>query len=110
MSLITTHVLDAVSGTPAVGVSVTLSARAAGGWAALDSALTDADGRVGSLGPDVLDPGVYQVRFDTGMYFAARSVATFYPEVVIVVEVADADHYHVPLLLSPFAYSTYRGS
>ncbi len=72
---------------------------------------TDADGRISQLGPDELPPGEYRLRFDTGAYFAARGVDTFYPEVVLTVRVADdGRHVHAPLLLSPFAYSTYRGS
>ena len=110
MSFVTTHVLDAVSGSPAAGVSVALAKRGGGGWEPLASGVTDADGRIGDLGPDALDNGIYQVRFDTGMYFSTREVPTFYPEVTITFEVAGGEHYHVPLLLSPFAYSTYRGS
>lgn len=110
MSHVTTHVLDAVRGTPAAGVSVTLSERGGEGWEPLASAVTDDDGRVSAFGPERLDDGVYQVRFDTGMYFSHLNVETFYPEVVITFEVDGGDHYHVPLLLSPFAYSTYRGS
>ncbi|MFV0284904.1 MAG: hydroxyisourate hydrolase [Demequina sp.] len=110
MSHLTTHVLDAVTGTPAAGVSVTLSSREDGGWEPLASGVTDADGRIGELGPDRLAAGDYQVRFDTGMYFQRRGVESFYPEVVITFSVGDGAHYHVPLLLSPFAYSTYRGS
>ncbi|WP_395245973.1 hydroxyisourate hydrolase [Agromyces sp. MMS24-K17] len=71
--------------------------------------MTDADGRTSSLGPEALPEGVYRVVFDTAAYFRDRP--TFYPEVAITFELAAADeHYHVPLLLSPFAYSTYRGS
>lgn len=110
MSHVTTHVLDATTGTPAAGVSVTLSERGGDGWEPLASAVTDDDGRVSEFGPERLDDGVYQVRFDTGIYFRQRDVDSFYPEVVITFEVAGGDHYHVPLLLSPFAYSTYRGS
>jgi 5-hydroxyisourate hydrolase len=110
MSFVTTHVLDAVSGQPAVGVSVTLAEHRGEGWQPLASGVTDSDGRIGDLGPEALDDGVYQVRFDTGMYFSTRDVATFYPEVTITFEIAGGQHYHVPLLLSPFAYSTYRGS
>ena len=110
MSHLTTHVLDAVTGTPAAGVAVTLSAREEGGWEPVASGVTNDDGRIGDLGPDRLAPGDYQVRFDTGMYFERRGVEAFYPEVVITFTVGDGDHYHVPLLLSPFAYSTYRGS
>ena len=110
MSFVTTHVLDAVSGEPAAGVSVTLAERGGEGWEPLASGVTDADGRIGTLGPDRLGDGVYQLRFDTGIYFQRRDMVTFYPEVVITFDVDGGEHYHVPLLLSPFAYSTYRGS
>ncbi|WNM26548.1 hydroxyisourate hydrolase [Demequina capsici] len=110
MSHVTTHVLDALAGTPARGIAVTLSRRGAEGWEPVAQGLTDADGRVRDLGPELLEKGVYQVRFETGIYFATRQVATFYPEVEIAFEVKGAEHCHVPLLLSPFAYSTYRGS
>ena len=104
---LSTHVLDAVSGLPAVGVPVTLlDAR----HQALASSTTDADGRVGQLADD-LATGIYRLRFDTATYFAVNGVAAFYPEIVIAFEITDADaKYHVPVLLSPFAYSTYRGS
>lgn len=108
MSYITTHVLDATAGRPASGVAVTLSTAAG---ARIASGVTDADGRVADLGPDRLEPGSYRIDFDTGGYFAARGQDTFYPQVSITFGVsADQGHYHVPLLLSPFAYSTYRGS
>lgn len=107
MSSLSTHVLDAVSGRPAVGVAVTLTDSDA---AVLASALTDGDGRVRSVA-ESLTAGVYRLHFDTGSYFRSQEVAAFYPEVVIAFEVTDeAPHCHVPLLLSPFAYSTYRGS
>ena len=110
-SHVTTHVLDAVTGTPAAGISVTLAAKGEEGWVVVGSGVTDADGRLGSLGPETLFPGTYQVRFGTGEYFARSGQETFYPMVEIAFQVADPDeHYHVPLLLSPFAYSTYRGS
>lgn len=106
MSL-STHVLDAVSGTPAVGVAVTLTDADSD---VLATAVTDGDGRVKSVAAE-LGAGVYRLHFDTGQYFAANHVNAFYPEVVIAFEVTDpAAHYHVPLLLSPYAYSTYRGS
>lgn len=106
MSL-STHVLDATSGKPAVGVSVTLT-DAAG--AVLNDAQTNDDGRIPGLA-DALNPGVYRLRFDTAAYFASQNVTGFYPEVVIAFEITDpASHYHVPVLLSPYAYSTYRGS
>ncbi|MBT2498134.1 hydroxyisourate hydrolase [Agromyces sp. ISL-38] len=110
-SHVTTHVLDAAAGRPAEGVDVRLEARTDVGaaWAPIAAAVTDADGRVSELGPAELPEGVYRVVFDTAAYFGDRP--TFYPEVSIVFEIAVAsEHYHVPLLLSPFAYSTYRGS
>ena len=107
MNTLSTHVLDAVTGTPAAGVAVTL-ADVSGGVVA--DAQTDDDGRVNTLAAD-LAAGIYRLHFDTGSYFAATDVSAFYPEVVIVFEVTEeTDHYHVPLLLSPYAYSTYRGS
>ncbi len=107
-SHVTTHVLDSVAGRPAAGLLATLETA---DGVVLASARTDADGRVGSLGPETLPPGSYRVRFATGEWFATRNTPTFYPEVSIDFAVTTADeHYHVPLLLSPFAYSTYRGS
>ncbi|MEO7235980.1 MAG: hydroxyisourate hydrolase, partial [Lapillicoccus sp.] len=77
----------------------------------LAESVTDDDGRVGDFGPDRLEPGVYQVVFGSGDYFAARRVESFHPEVVVRFTVAaDQGHYHIPLLLSPYAYTTYRGS
>ncbi|WP_146341058.1 hydroxyisourate hydrolase [Nesterenkonia sp. NBAIMH1] len=107
MSLITTHVLDSSTGSPARGIAVSLT-DAAGEQ--LGAGVTDADGRVSQLGPEALDPGTYRLRFITGEYFASRNQETFFPEVLLAFQVSDAAHYHVPLLLSPFAYSTYRGS
>ena len=107
MSQITTHVLDAALGHPAAGVPVTLEAA---DGTAVASSTTGADGRA-DLGPDVLPVGEYRLSFDTGAYFAASDQAGFYPRVTIDFRVSDATaHYHVPLLLSPFAYSTYQGS
>lgn len=104
MSL-STHVLDAVSGRPAVGVAVTVEHAGA----VLATARTDEDGRVRGLGP--LGTGTHRITFDTGGWFAATGQRGFYPEVVVAFTVDDpAAHHHVPLLLSPFAYSTYRGS
>jgi 5-hydroxyisourate hydrolase len=106
MSL-STHVLDAMSGRPATGVAVTLTDATD---ATLTTAVTDDDGRVAKLGDD-LPAGFYRLQFDTGSYFARLDVPTFYPEVVIAFEITDAGgKYHVPVLLSPYAYSTYRGS
>ncbi|WP_327110504.1 hydroxyisourate hydrolase [Nocardia sp. NBC_01730] len=105
MSTLSTHVLDAVRGMPAAGVTVTLYQHAR----QLDSSATDDDGRIGAFGAE-LEPDTYRLVFDTGAYFAHHEVETFYPEVAIAFAVTEERHYHVPLLLSPFAYSTYRGS
>ncbi|MFT4213161.1 MAG: hydroxyisourate hydrolase [Microbacterium sp.] len=106
-SPLTTHILDATTGSPATAVDVVLT-DAAGSEIA--RGLTDADGRLG-LGTDALAPGDYALSFATGAYFAASGVAAFYPSVTVAFTITDpARHYHVPLLLSPFAYSTYRGS
>ena len=111
VSHITTHVLDAVQGLPASGVAVQLSALRDGDWQLLAEAVTDADGRAKQLGPEAVPAGAYRLRFDTGAYFATRSIPTFFPEAQLTFVIDDeARHYHVPLLLSPFAYSTYRGS
>ena len=104
MSL-STHVLDAASGRPAVGVAVRLERDGV----VLAEAVTDADGRVRDL--DLLTAGTHRVTFDTGAWFAATGTVGFYPEVTVAFTVTDpGQHHHVPLLLSPFAYSTYRGS
>jgi 5-hydroxyisourate hydrolase len=106
---LSTHVLDAVTGTPAVGVAVRVESRVDGAWQPAADGVTDADGRVRELGATPV--GVHRISFDTAGYFAGRGVRAFYPEVTIAFEVVDADaHHHVPLLLSPYAYSTYRGS
>jgi 5-hydroxyisourate hydrolase len=113
LSTVTTHVLDTTQGAPAAAVSVVLEHLAADAAMAapVGSAQTDLDGRAGPLGVERLEPGHYRLRFDTGRYFAAAGQPSFYPEVVITFTIADEDeHYHVPLLLSPFGYSTYRGS
>ena len=109
MSHVTTHVLDTSTGRPAAGLTVVLE-RLYGDPPVLASTDTDDDGRVHELGPERLEPGGYRLRFNTGAYFVERRLESFYPEVSISFDVADDDHYHVPLLLSPFGYSTYRGS
>ena len=116
MSL-STHVLDAALGRPAAGMAVRLdAASAAGGWTPLAETRTDRDGRAREAFADAsggaLASGVYRLAFDTADYYAEQGVKEFfYPEVVVCFTVADpAAHYHVPLLLSPFSYSTYRGS
>jgi 5-hydroxyisourate hydrolase len=113
VSAITTHVLDISQGRPAAGVPVTLEVEVAGGWELVGKGATDKDGRVSDLLPEeiTLAAGVYRLIFDTNRYFAAREVESFYPQVTIVFKLRDpSQHYHVPLLLSPFGYSTYRGS
>ncbi|WP_068163910.1 hydroxyisourate hydrolase [Rhodococcus phenolicus] len=107
MSTVSTHILDATAGVPATGVTVTL----ASGGTPLASGVTDDDGRIGSFGDVPLEPGTYTLTFATGGYFEARGTESFYPEVVVTFRVPHDDrHLHVPLLLSPFSYSTYRGS
>jgi 5-hydroxyisourate hydrolase len=111
MSTLSTHVLDAASGLPAAGVPVTLERRGGDGWQPLGEAVTDDDGRVRDLAPGGLGTGVHRLVFATGAYFAATGQTGFYPEVSVVFDVTDTSrHYHIPLLLSPYAYSTYRGS
>jgi 5-hydroxyisourate hydrolase len=104
-----THVLDAANGAPAVGLAVRLESL---DGEVLTETTTDDDGRCPALTTGLpLTTGTYRLRFETGAWFARTGTPTFYPRVEIVFEITDADaHYHVPLLLSPFAYSTYRGS
>jgi len=113
VSGVTTHVLDTSRGRPAAGVPATLEVEAAGGWKLVGKGTTNSDGRISDLVPKeaALNAGVYRLIFDTAKYFAARNTDAFYPQVTIVFKIHDpAEHYHVPLLLSPFGYSTYRGS
>ncbi len=98
-------------GTPAGGVAIVLSRLVDGRWVELASRVTDADGRVADLATTA-EAGDYRLTFDTGTYFGTTNFdATFYPEVIVSFRILDAAaHHHVPLLLSPYAYSTYRGS
>ncbi len=108
MSYISAHVLDAAAGQPAAGVEVRLES---GTGEVLGSATTDADGRVADLGPDRLDGGTYRVVFGSGDYFAGTGTTSFHPEVSVTFRTETGNgHYHIPLLLSPYAYTTYRGS
>lgn len=110
MSL-STHVLDLSLGRPAQGVALSLARQAdGGGWTVVQSARTDDDGRAGGLGP-VTEPGTYRIHFEVGDYFGGTGRECFYPFVEVVFQVTDPEqHFHVPLLVSPYGYSTYRGS
>ena len=106
MASLSTHVLDTTSGRPAAGLRITLESA---DGSVLAEGLTDDDGRIGDLAADLAAED-HVLRFDTGAWFAAQGVAAFYPEVVVTFAVGHDEHYHVPLLLNPFGYSTYRGS
>jgi 5-hydroxyisourate hydrolase len=110
--MITTHVLDTSIGRPGAAIAVELERADHNTWHLIGGGVTDDDGRLRTLTPaGALVAGRYRLRFQTGAYFAARNVSGFFPVVEIQFTVADGDaHYHVPLLLSPFAFSTYRGS
>ncbi len=113
MSALTTHVLDTSLGRPAGDLAVTLEIHGGDGFRVIGRGATDADGRLRTLLPagEPLATGSYRITFDTGAYFARQGVTGFYPEVSVTFVVRDpAQHHHVPLLLSPFGYSTYRGS
>ena len=114
MSAITTHILDVSTGVPARGVMVFLERRTGSeDWEIMGKGVTDDDGRLRDLlAPDAeLSAGNYRLIFDTGNYFAQKQVENFYSQITVEFSVSDASqHYHVPLLLSPFGYSTYRGS
>lgn len=112
MSQLTTHVLDTSIGRPAKDVAVKLLQKVNAGWQAIAQGVTNADGRISDLLPPgkKMETGVYKIVFDTGSYFTANKVKGFYPEVEIQFIVSDDTHYHVPLLINPFGYSTYRGS
>jgi 5-hydroxyisourate hydrolase len=111
---LSTHVLDTGRGRPAAGIAVRLDRHDGGAWRPLAESETDDDGRLdGLLAGDCEDSvaGTYRLRFGTGPYFAATGTETFYPEVSVVFVITDpAGHHHVPLLISPYGYTTYRGS
>jgi 5-hydroxyisourate hydrolase len=113
MSTITTHILDTARGTPAESIEIILFCQNDRDWQKIGSGKTDSDGRVKDLCKDRpnLTAGTYKMHFNTKQYFSATGDALFYPyaEVVFIIDKSD-QHYHIPLLLSPFGYSTYRGS
>src|SRR5687767_2860428 len=117
MSQLTTHILDTSKGKPAAGITVVLFQQApvdpvTADWRQVVIGTTNEDGRIPDLlkKDAVLDPGMYKLKFETKEYFETLGTPTFYPYVEIVFTIADSEHYHVPLLLNPFGYSTYRGS
>lgn len=113
-SPITTHILDTMSGKPAAGVAALLEFESGPfQWRELARGVTNTDGRIGNLLPDEhhLATGNYRITFETGAYYKAAGVQGFYPWVAVVFSVTEKkSHYHIPLLLSPYGYSTYRGS
>lgn len=112
-SPITVHVLDTSRGKPAARVAVTLEQAEGKEWRELAKGKTDDDGRVETLLPKnkPVTAGIYRVTFESGAYFSESKTRTFYPRITVFFEVVDPkEHYHIPLLLSPFGYSTYRGS
>ncbi len=113
MSQITAHVLDAMAGKPAAGMALCLAVYEGANWKDITQSVTNADGRALDLLADhlTLDAGTYRVRFETEAYLLAQSRPVFYPQVDVTFYVAaGGEHYHIPLLLSSYSYSTYRGS
>ncbi len=111
--MITTHVLDVARGCPAAGVPVVLEVQTdAVVWRQIAAAVTDKDGRIGDWLPAAaeLTSGIYRLTFNTAEYLRSRGAEVFFPEVAVVFEMRGGEHYHIPLLLSPYGYSTYRGS
>ncbi|MFC0181364.1 5-hydroxyisourate hydrolase [Pseudarcicella hirudinis] len=112
MSQLTTHILDTTLGKPAKGVVIILFEKTNGTWNELVRGETNNDGRI----PDLLSNkitlplGYYKMKFETKAYFNQLSIEAFYPWVEVIFEITTEEHYHIPLLLSPFGYSTYRGS
>lgn len=112
MSQITTHILDTSIGKPAPGITVVLLSGNKSEWIEIGRSVTNSDGRVADLLPNdtPVAAGEYKLRFETKKYFDARGTTFFYPYIEIIFEIATNEHFHVPLLLAPFGYSTYRGS
>ncbi len=113
MNTISTHVLDTSIGKPAKDMPIRLEKQSGTNWTILSQSTTNADGRVTNLLGDQskLEPGIYRMHFNVGEYFKAKNLNSFYPFAEIVFEIkGSGEHYHVPLLVSPYGYSTYRGS
>lgn len=112
MSQLTTHILDTSIGKPAEGISVLLEMNQNGEWKSIAKGITNNDGRIMDLlrADENLKAGSYRLVFDTASYFEKQNKKSFYPRITIEFSIADQSHYHVPLLLNPFGYSTYRGS
>ncbi|ECN5820960.1 hydroxyisourate hydrolase [Salmonella enterica] len=110
---ISVHVLNLKTGIPSEGVTVVLDKKEGDKWVKLNQAVTSKDGRINALYPagQEINPGDYRVTFETGKYYADHNEDTFFPEIPVIIHVPKAgEHYHVPLLLSQYGYSTYRGS
>lgn len=112
MSKITTHVLDTSSGNPAAAVVIKLFAKDGKEWKLINEGITDDNGRISDfIKPDIMiEAGIYKMNFETGAYFKKKNVKCFYPYVEIIFELSGDEHYHIPLLLNPYGYTTYRGS
>ena len=112
MSQLTTHILDTTRGLPAKLVTVILYEHVGHEWIEVANGITNKDGRIPNLLPegDILPFGTYKLKFETRSYFKTLGVQSFYPMVEIIFEILTKEHYHVPLLLNPFGYTTYRGS
>ena len=112
MSQVTTHILDTTIGKPAAGITIVLYSGENDAWTEIARGKTNNDGRITDLlkKEDLLQIGIYKLRFETKDYFDKNGIPTFYPYVEIIFDIQSNDHYHIPLLLNPFGYSTYRGS
>lgn len=112
MSQITTHVLDTSSGRPGKNIKVELFQKAKNEWELIAEGITNDDGRCADLieKSNVAEHGIYKIKFHTEEYFDSADTKTFYPYIEITFQISDNEHYHVPLLLNPFGYSTYRGT
>ena len=113
MGQITTHVLDTAKGQPAEGITIFLQEQLdEDTWNDVASGVTNSDGRIPNFMANdrVIEPGIYRMIFETKAYFEKNNTKGFYPEVPVIFEITDTEHYHIPLLLNPFGYSTYRGS